>query len=116
MRAPLLAALTLICACGTDAPPYASCGEGGDCGDGSDGCYSVMVERSDGTEETGALCTRACEVDDDCPGEGVCLALAGDPAATQVCWATCDVSLDCYAGFRCTGIDGAPGVASICLP
>lgn len=115
MRA-LSAALLVLCACGTDAPPYAGCTEGDDCGDGSDGCYSVMVDRSDGTEETGALCTRRCETDADCPDDGVCLALAGDSSGTQVCWATCDVALDCYAGLRCTGVDGAPGVASICLP
>ena len=116
MRPLLASSLLLVAACGTDAPPYAACSEGDDCGDGSDGCYSVMLERSDGTEEAGALCSRQCETDDDCPDRGVCLALAGDPEATLLCWATCEVSLDCYAGFRCTGVDGAPGVGSICLP
>lgn len=116
MRPLLVLAVMLATACGADAPPYAGCQEGTDCGDGSDGCYRVTLTRTDGTEDEGALCTRSCESDSDCPIDGVCLALAGDPGGAQVCWATCDVALDCYAGFRCTGVDGAEGVTSICLP
>lgn len=116
MRRLLAAAVFLLCACGTDAPPYAACEEGSDCGDGSDGCYGVELTRTDGSTSEGSLCTRRCETDEDCPVDGVCLALAGDPSGETLCWATCDVALDCYVGLRCTEVDGAPGVSSICLP
>lgn len=102
--------------CSSDAPLYAACGDDVGCEEPADRCWHVELVRSDGSPGEGAICTARCENDADCPGAGVCLALAGDPDETFLCWSPCDESVDCYFGLRCTMVEGADGVDRICLP
>ena len=95
---------------------YVGCEEGADCDAPADGCWHVTLVRSDGTTGDGALCTAACVTDADCPEEGVCLAIDGDPDRVFLCWQRCETSSDCYAGQRCTETTGTAGATSICLP
>lgn len=114
-RVALLLSLGLA-ACGSGAPPYAGCVDDLDCPAPSDGCYRLLFTRSDGTEADGRLCSLGCASDAECPEEGACVALAGDPGATFFCAQRCAASADCYAGFACTAVDGADRSMRLCLP
>ncbi len=99
--------------CGGDAPTYGPCDDVRSCG-GADACYRLRFGRSDGSEGDGKLCTRRCASDGDCPNDGVCLALAGDPDATYLCFERCPAE-GCFEGLACTPVTGAT-VEPICLP
>jgi len=111
LRGLLLASGLTACA---SAPMYAPCDESRDCESPADRCYRLRFARSDGTEGDGTLCSKRCAADDDCPGGGRCLALAGDPARTFLCFEPCR-SDTCYVGHACTAIVGAEADA-VCLP
>lgn len=115
----LVFALSLVCSvclagagC-SSAPMYAPCDDSGDCGGAADGCYRLLFDRSDGTQGDGTMCTKRCVGDADCPGAGVCLALAGDPDRTFVCFESC-VADRCFDPHACTPVDGTD--TDICLP
>lgn len=108
-------AVLLSTACGSSSPPYAACVDDLDCPAPSDGCYRLRFTRDDGTEADGAMCSAGCATDDDCPEDGACLALEGDPTATFFCAQRCAVSGDCYAGSACTMVDGERTM-DVCLP
>lgn len=99
--------------CRGDVPTYGPCDDARDCG-GDDRCYRLRFDRSDGSEGDGKLCSRPCASDDDCPGEGVCLALAGDVGETFLCLERCP-ELGCFEGLACTPVTGAD-VGPLCLP
>lgn len=105
--------LALLVGCAGDTPTYAPCDDSRDC-NGADRCYRLRFDRSDGTEGDGTLCSRACAEDDDCPGDGVCLALAGDAEGTFVCLERCPEA-GCFEGHACTPITGSD-VGPVCLP
>ena len=113
------AATTLLLAlagCGSGAPPYAECVDELDCPAPSDGCYQLRFTRTDGTEADGNMCSATCASDAECPEEGACVALDGDPETRFFGAARCATSSDCYAGFACTMVEGADGVMRLCLP
>ncbi len=108
----LLFALALgACA---SAPMYAPCDDSRDCDEPADRCYRLRFTRSDGTDGDGTLCSKRCDADEDCPGGGTCLALAGDPDANFLCFEACGGDT-CFAGHVCTAVDGAM-TAAVCLP
>ena len=95
-------------------PMYAPCDESRDCEAPADRCVRLRFTRSDGSEGDGTLCSKRCTSDDDCPGAGRCLALAGDPNATFLCVESCTGD-SCFVGHACTPVEGAPG-GDVCLP
>ncbi|MCB1004154.1 MAG: hypothetical protein KDB35_08205 [Acidimicrobiales bacterium] len=109
----LLLGFVLCIGCGGDVPTYGPCDDARDCG-GDDACYRLRFDRSDGSEADGKLCSRRCASDEDCPGDGVCLALAGDPDATYLCFERCPDE-GCFEGLACTPVTGVE-VEPICLP
>ena len=112
--APALLVALLVTSCGAGAPTYADCVDELDCADRADTCFRLLFDRSDATVGDGNLCTRECAADADCPGDGVCIALAGDPTATFFCASPCAASADCYAGFACTSVGSMD--TALCLP
>lgn len=114
MRSAIVFSL-LACSC-VSAPPYAMCEVQEDCASPSEGCFELAFTRSDGSEARGALCTLECEIDADCPEDGACVALEGDPTGTYFCAQRCVEPMDCYAGFACTVIEGATRTMQLCLP
>jgi len=92
---------------------YGGCDDGSECESPADGCYRVLLTRSDGSEGDGSLCTRGCASDADCP-DGVCLALVGDASSRFLCYPPCEEASDCPAGLLCTPVTGADG--AVCLP
>lgn len=119
MRARLLACVLLcsagLASCGSGAPPYAVCVDDLDCSAPSDACYALRFTRSDGTDAEGAFCSATCARDEDCPEDGVCVALEGDPSERFFCAARCASAMDCYAGLACTEVEGAAAMR-LCLP
>lgn len=103
----------VLVGCGGDVPTYGPCDDARDCA-GDDRCYRLRFDRSDGSEGDGKLCSRPCANDDDCPGEGACLALAGDVGETFLCLERCP-ELGCFEGLACTPVTGAD-VGPLCLP
>lgn len=115
--AALLAATLLAPGCGDDSPAYAPCGGSDGCkGKQTDGCYRILLTRSDGSEGDGKLCTLECESDADCPDGGACLAFDADAERTFLCYERCEEPGDCYQGFRCTTVEAPDAADRVCLP
>lgn len=120
-------AVLLLCACGTELPNYASCKSSDECADGMS-CFQVTLTDTGGAGSAmryreGNACTRRCGADADCPGEGACYALDGDPSATYICFERCLDDTYCWEGFQCLRTlvrDPATGAsmegAGICVP
>jgi len=102
--------------CYADAPTYAGCSDTIGCASDADGCFHVLVTRTDGTSGDASLCSRSCTRHADCPDDGLCLALIGDPSGRLLCYARCASSDDCYSPLVCTSTTGAVGDPSACLP
>lgn len=108
-----LLSLTLLAAagCGSDVGrDYYELCSGNQCQAGTE-CNTIAWE--DGRD--GAMCTAQCETDADCPYNGLCFGLVGDPVDQRVCFERCELS--CAPGFVCADaeMDGMV-VAGICLP
>jgi len=113
-RGLVAAGLLLLASCGAGAPTYASCQDDLDCADTNDTCHRLLFDRSDGSTADGNLCSRGCAADADCPADGVCVALAGDPTGTRFCARPCAAPTECYADFACTRVEAM--ALSLCLP
>ena len=102
---------------GGDIAVYETCEASEGCAAPADACWAVDFLRVDDTRGTGAFCSLRCETNADCPGGGVCMALAGDLSETYLCYATCGAEEACPSGLRCTPLQGE-GVGSddACLP
>lgn len=111
-----LAAAFAASGCRDTNPVYAPCGGSDDCKGAADGCYRILLTRSDGTEGDGKLCTVECSADADCPDDGACLALEGDADRSFLCYERCAEPADCYQGFRCTTVESPDGSDRVCLP
>ncbi len=114
--AAAIAVVTSVAACYTDAPTYASCSEDIGCAEGADGCFRVLLTRTDGTTGDAAFCTRGCSRHDECPGGGLCLQLVGDATSRLLCYQACTTSGDCYSPLVCTSTTGASGDPTVCMP
>jgi hypothetical protein len=107
-----------VCAggCTTDAPTYATCSDTITCANDADQCYRVLLTRTDGSTGDASMCSRPCTSHADCPADGLCLSLVGDPSGRLLCYARCASSDDCFSGLACTATTGAVGDPSACLP
>ena len=111
-----IATVVAFSGCHSDAPTYASCSADIGCSDGADGCFRVLLTRTDGTTGDAAFCTRSCSRHDECPSGGLCLQLIGDSASRLLCYQTCESSGDCYSPLACTPTTGASGDPRVCMP
>jgi hypothetical protein len=113
--APLALAISVVGACGSEAPPYSACEGASDCEAPSDACYDVSVERDDGTTGRASFCSLGCTAHADCPLDGACLALEARPDL-PICWARCTTTDECPSPLLCTMVTGAEGISTICMP
>jgi len=108
-------ATTFLAACTTTSRRsdlYEGCSNGSDCTAVADECFTV-----DWLEGRGGMCSLYCVDDLDCPGNGMCFELVGDPLESRVCYAPCLDDLDCDLGFLCAdAVMGSTVVGAICLP
>lgn len=122
-RSGLVAALSLVCACGgggsapngtslSDAGPDAGFADanatgghplGGVCQTDAD-CQSGDCD----TTFTGGSCVTSC-ADGACPTGAACLSGA-------TCVVTCTTTSDCRQGFLCSAVEGLPAGALTCVP
>ncbi len=108
--------LALLAACGADSVPplsYDRCNAGEACGLGTT-CLAVPVATG---APSAMLCTRACVLDDDCPGlHARCVQALGAAASDARCLRACATNDECRVGTRCVSVTTSSGTAPACVP
>lgn len=113
----LLVVLLAGCGAEDDGPPAAGSGAapdlGRDCRPPPTGtpCSEGLACRTE-SDLGGAVCTRSCDGDADCPANGVCVEVAASGA--RACALRCDAEADC-GRLRCLPAPGG-GAPSRCGP
>ncbi len=96
----------------TSTPIYDPCFNTSECDVYSDACYEITIDYGDAII-TDAMCSVSCYDDFDCPYDGICLSLEGEPA---ICYQPCYDDFDCAGGFACIDTVGPRTFAAVCLP
>ncbi len=112
-----LALLAGLAGCTTedrDSEIYEGCESKSECSSEADECYTVAFE----VGRDGAMCSKECTTDGDCPRGGKCYELVGDVRLTRICYERCNTEADCDGGFICADAVNDDDVVEghICLP